>query len=275
MSDQCSSADIFTRYLDILGVTPQKPCLDALSEIVGAHLMRVPFENVSKLYYKKHLNQRRLPDVKQYLDGIEKYNFGGTCYTNNYYFYLLLDHLGYNIKLCGADMNHPDVHMVNMVEIDKRQYLVDVGYAAPFLTPMPRDLAEDHEIVLGRDRYILKPQDEEGHSRLEMHRDGALRHGYTAKPIPRTIEHFAGCIAHSYTDEATFMNALLLVRFSPNFSLRINNLEVIESEGSQSKRRQLENHDEVIGAVVEYFSIPEAIVARAITGLDLTGDAWS
>ena len=51
------------------------------------------------------------------------------------------------------------------------------GYAAPLLDPIPRDLETDYEITLGRDRYVLKPQDANCCSRLELYRDGALRHG--------------------------------------------------------------------------------------------------
>ena len=114
-----------------------------------------------------------MPILGLFLDGIERFNFGGTCYPNNYYFYQLLANLGYQTKLCGADMSNPDVHLVSMVTLEKREYLVDVGYAAPFIAPMPRDLATDYVVVLGRDRYVLKPQDARGRSRMDL-RGGQL-----------------------------------------------------------------------------------------------------
>ena len=126
----------FEDYLNLLGVQRREPGIEALSEIVQAHLTRIPFENISKLYYKKQLGLRSLPSLELFLDGIERFHFGGTCYTNNYYFGQLLANLGYETKLCGADMSNPDVHLVNMVTVEKRQYLVDVGYAAPFLMPL-------------------------------------------------------------------------------------------------------------------------------------------
>ena len=152
---------LFQRYLAALGVSVGELGLDALQELTAAHLTRIPFENVSKLYYKKHNGLRGLPSLELYLDGIENYNFGGTCYTNNYYLNLLLKYVGYDVKLCGAGMTNPDVHIVNMVTLDGGEYLVDVGYAAPFLKPLPRDLRRDHVVALGRDRYVLKPQDEQ------------------------------------------------------------------------------------------------------------------
>jgi len=61
-------------------------------------------------------------------------------------------------------MNTPAVHAVNMITIDGREYLVDTGYAAPLLEPIPRDLETDYD-KLGRDRYVLKPQDANGFAR--------------------------------------------------------------------------------------------------------------
>ena len=220
--------ELLDRYLSLLGLHRRKPGMDALSEIVQAHLLRVPFENVSKLYYKKHRGLRGIPGLETFLDGIERFHFGGTCYTNNYYLYQLLANLGYQNKLCGADMSNPDVHLVSMVNLEKREYLVDAGYAAPFLTPLPRDLTADYTIVLGRERYVLKPQDASSCSRMELYRDGKLSHGYLAKPAPRQIHEFEQAIADSYREDATFMNALLLARFFPNRSVVIHNLTVIE-----------------------------------------------
>ena len=72
-----------------------------------------------------------MPGLDQFLADIENYHFGGTCYTNNYFLKLLLSYLGYDVKLCGADMNRPDVHVVNIVRIEGREFIVDVEYAAP------------------------------------------------------------------------------------------------------------------------------------------------
>jgi arylamine N-acetyltransferase len=266
---------LLDRYLNILGIPKREPNLDSLIELVKAHMFRVPFENVSKLYYKKHLGLRSIPDLELFLDGIERYNFGGTCYSNNFYLYQLLTGLGYQAMLCGADMSNPDVHMVSMVTVEKREYLVDVGYAAPFLMPLPRDLATDYIIELGRDRYVLKPQDALGYSRMELYRDGKLKHGYLAKPMPRQIHDFQQVIADSYREEATFMNALLLARFFPNRSLVIHNLTVIESHGRLSNVQNLASQGKLVQVISEYFGIPSEFTKGVVNGLGQLEDAWS
>lgn len=274
MDEASPGKDLFARYLGLLGVAQRKPSVSALTEVVEAHAQRVPFESISKIYRKKHLGLIALPSLELFLDGIERYHFGGTCYSNNYYFNRLLAELGYDVRLCGADMSNPDVHMVSMVSVEGQQFLVDAGYAAPFLTPLPRDLAKNHVITSGRDRYVLHPQDGNGCSRLELFRDGQLKHGYLAKPTPKKIEDFEAVIADSFRKEATFMNALLLARFHADRSVVIHNLELIESRGATSKIRSLASRDELARVIEECFDIPREIATESVTELGQLKDAW-
>ncbi len=269
------STEQYVRYLSLLQRRPAAPSLTALKVLVEAQLTRVPFENVSKLYYLKKFGLRGIPSFEQYLAGIERYHFGGTCYSNNFYFGELLRHLGYEARLCGADMTNPDVHVVNLVRIEEREYLVDVGYGAPFLEPMPRDLPDDFVTTLGHDRYVLKPQDSEGRSRLDLYRGGTLVHGYTVKPTERTIDHFAPAVEASYRPQATFMNALLLARYAPNQGTVMHNLTVIEIEGSQVTTRTLAGREAIPAEVEKLFQIPREIVAEAVQPLGEFTNPWS
>ena len=238
-------------------------------------MTRIPFENISKLYYRKHLGLTDLVPLPLYLEGIERHHFGGTCYPNNFYFYTLLASLGYEVKLCGADMANPDVHMVIMVRVDGQEYLVDGGYAAPFLAPLPRGSEADFVVTLGRDRYVLKPQDENGFSRLELYRDGILKHGYVAKPSPRKIEDFHAVIIDSFRPSATFMNAVLLARFYLDRSLVIHNLTRTESSGTESAMYTIGSLGELVADVERHFGIPSEIVSDALASLGGLTDAWA
>jgi arylamine N-acetyltransferase len=252
------------RYLRLLGVQKRRPSYRALEELVEAQITRVPFENVSKLYYKKHIGLRGLIDLDRHLDGIELWNLGGTCYANNYYFHLLLKYLGYEVKLCGADMNDPDVHLVNLVTLEGREYLLDGGYAAPFLKPIPRDLTEDYAVELGNEKYVLKPQDRRGYSFLGHHRDNQLIHGYTVKPIHREIGHFAEVIEDSFSDTSTFMNELAIIRFYRHRSVAIRNFNLIESEGTDVKIHRMSGREELLRVAKDLFSIPGDMLTDAM-----------
>lgn len=275
MKETGESYKLFDKYLNLLGLRRLPPSLESLTELVAAHVKRIPFENISKLYYLNKFGQKSIPDMDQYLNGIERHNFGGTCYSNNYFFHLLLVNLGYNCKLCGADMAEPDVHLVNIVTLDGVEYIVDTGYAAPFDHPLPRNLEKDYIIALGRDRYILKPKDRNGNSKMELYRDGQLIHGYTAKPVHRPIEHFESAITDSYRNDSTFMQSILLVRIDKNRSMVIYNLSIIESEGTNFRIQPIPNHNELPRIIEKHFSIPREIVAVAIANLGELGSAWN
>lgn len=253
---------LFNQYLDLLGVEASDPSFELLGKIVKAHLIKIPFENISKLLYKKE-GMNYIPDLAIYLNGIEQYNFGGTCYTNNYYLYLLLAHLGFDVRLCGADMKNPDVHLVSIVRIDEHEYIVDGGYAAPFLIPLPRDLAEDYIIGNGVEKYFVKPKDENGRTRVEQHYDGELQHWYTAKPQPRRIEEFRKVIENSYADDATFMNAFRITHFGEKGSLVLRNLILSETDGTKSSTIKIKRN-EIPAVVGEKFGMPEDLVSEAL-----------
>jgi arylamine N-acetyltransferase len=166
-------------------------------------------------------------------------------------------------------MSAPDVHVVNLVSLEGTEYLVDGGYAAPFLEPMRLDLARDHEIPWGRDRYVLKPRDANGRPRLEHHRDGQLRHSYLVNPAPRQIGEFAGVIADSFRADATFMNALLVVRFSGVRSLTLRNLTLTEADAASWRSREV-GRQELPLVIEREFGIPRSIAGEALDGVELT-----
>ena len=265
----------FVRYLRLLGIEKQRPNFEYLKEIVKAHVVKIPFENISKLYFYKRINLKKLIDFERYLDGIEKYGFGGTCYANNFYLNQLLNWLGYKIKLCGADMKNPDVHIVSIVTIENREFLIDSGYAAPFSEPIPLDLSNDYIINMGIDRYIIKPQNNNKQSHLKMYRNGKLIHGYWVNTRARKIEEFRQVILDSFKESSTFMNALLLTRFHSGNFIIIHNMSIIESSGTISKERSIDSIEQLSLVINKYFNIPKSIVMESINKLQMQKNGWN
>lgn len=255
---------LLDRYLRLLSVPHRPPGLEALSELVRAQVERIPFENLSKLYRFHRFGLTGLPSLEEHLDGIEWLRLGGTCYANNAYLHALLLALGYEVRLYGGDMSHPDVHMVNVVMLGGREFLVDGGYGAPFLTPMPLDDERDQVLALGRDRYLLHPRDPAGSFALEHIRDGQASHGYRVRPIEREVAHFRGAIADSFRPGATFMNAVVLVRFSAGRSRSIRNLSFVEAWGDQELRRPIAGADALVELAETGFGVPREVTTSAL-----------
>jgi arylamine N-acetyltransferase len=268
-------SDTYERYLSILGVAPAPPSFDHLRRLVCAQLIQVPFENISKLFLKKTQSASFIPSLEEHLDGIERFNFGGTCYANNSFFSEFLRHSGYEVDLRGADMTRPNVHVVSVVRLDGREYLVDVGYGAPFDAPMPLDLDREQEIVRGENRYVLHPRDTQGRSRMDQLCDDKLIHSYLAQPEPRKIEDFAEVIRHSYTDAATFMNVVVVERFFPDRSLRFQNFDLKESTLDATTITRLTSKEELATAIADSCGFPGEVVREAIADIALEADIYS
>jgi arylamine N-acetyltransferase len=266
---------LYEKYLKILKISKRNPSIGALTQLVTAHLNTIPFENISKIYYKNNYGLMTIPDFDLYLEGISINNFGGTCYPNNYYLNQLLNYLGYDVRLCGADMTNPDVHIVNIVKINNRDYLIDVGYAAPFLNPIPLDLNEEYKIALGSDEYIILPKSENGFSELKMFRNGQVKHGYIVKPYSRSISEFETVIKDSFRESALFLNAILLVRFKPNSSVMIHNFSLVKTYNLNSKIINLESKAELIDNILTHFTIPRDVVIESLNYVTNFEDAWN
>ena len=101
-----------------------------------AHICRVPFENISKLLLIGREGTPRPTRLPEFLDGIERQDLGGTCYSNNPFLVELLRALGYDADLLGADMSSPNVHTVIRVRLDGAEWHVDAGYGGPFWRPI-------------------------------------------------------------------------------------------------------------------------------------------
>ena len=263
---------LFDKYLDLVGVEAAAPSFDLLCRIVKAHLIKIPFENISKLLFKKR-GMNYIPDLSTFLEGIEKHNFGGTCYSNNYYLYLLLQHLGFDVKLCGADMKNPDVHLISIVNIDGHEFIVDCGYAAPFYKPIPRESQTDYIISFGEEKYIVKRKDESGRTKVEQHYNDKLQHWYTAKPQPRKIEDFRKVIEDSYSDDATFMNALRITSFSENGTTALKNLALTETKKATTRTIKIKR-DEIPEVVFKKFGMPYHLVKEALESIKELKDIY-
>ena len=244
------------------------PTEAALGALMRAQLMRAPFENLSKLLYRNRLGLRGVPDLERYLEGIRRFNLGGTCYPSAFHFYRLLRALGYDAALCGAAMpSGEDVHVAITVALEGRELLVDVGYGARFLEPLARDSARDVAVEYGEDRWVLRPRDGEGRSRLDAYRGGRQIHGYRIDPTPRTVEHFDRVVGASFADDATFMNAVMLVRHKASESVAIYNLDLVRSTRTACTTERLAGRPELVAAVEREFGIPAEVTKEALAGL--------
>ncbi len=145
------------RYLELLQVDDGPPSLEQLNRITRAHLLRIPFENITSVLRRHaYLGQPVPPlDPDAVLSGWEAGQSGGVCFEVAGMISLLLPALGYRAHLALGAISFPGSHCVVVVEHDGIRYMVDAGNGAPFFEPVPlTGMAEVHRAGLS---YRFRP----------------------------------------------------------------------------------------------------------------------
>ena len=116
------------------------PTAATLRELQVAHLLTVPFENLSI-----HSGEPIVLADEALFTKIVTRKRGGFCYECNGLFAALLRALGFEVSMLSAEVAHaaggfsqPFDHMALMVQLDQ-PWLVDVGFGDSFLEPLRLD----------------------------------------------------------------------------------------------------------------------------------------
>ena len=168
------------RYLALLGIEREAPSLEALTRLVRAHVLTVPFENVTALLrWRDHPSGRvPPPDPEVLLGAWERRSGGGVCFDLKAMILPLIRSLGYEARLILGHISGPFGHQAIVIHLDGRRYLVDIGNGAPLFEPIPLDrVIEIHRHGLG---FRYRPSDDppRGPGREEWIRDRASDDGW-------------------------------------------------------------------------------------------------
>jgi N-hydroxyarylamine O-acetyltransferase len=157
------------KYLTRIGCAEEKPSLRYLRILVRQHHQEVPFENLDIIYHQ----QIRL-SVDQFYNKIVERNRGGYNFELNALFYELLQQLNFDVSLYQSQCYNKDKqqyskpfsHMVLIVMLEGKEYLVDVGNTVSLTAPI--ELAGKTPQLVGNNYF--QSEDGEGWS-LSRSRD--------------------------------------------------------------------------------------------------------
>ena len=125
------------KFSEYLGLQKEPPTLDFLERILPVYLEKVPYESLSKILFTDP-DSPKFVSLSEYVDRLEEFGFGGTCFANNIYFGELLKYLGFRAELNSVDTrDSKDSHVACKILIDGKSYIVDLGnmshFSGPFL----------------------------------------------------------------------------------------------------------------------------------------------
>lgn len=249
------------------------PTARALRDLQLAHLMTVPFENLSIRLRQGYgeTSPKRLRraggfpgepivlDDAALFDKIVRRHRGGFCYEANGLFAALLRRLGFEVAMLSAEVARPDGsysqpfdHMALLVTLDER-WLVDVGFGDTFREPLRID--ERGEQRQGGRGYRILP-DEEGLVLSQRDGDGPWVPQYRFTLQSFTYAGFAAmCHYHQTSPESHFTQNRICTRATPDGRVTLSGMRLITTSGRERVERALETQAEYDRVLWEQFGI--------------------
>jgi len=264
------------RYLRLLDIRPPfagsagwTGRLDeaALNGIVHRHLCRVPFENVSKLLLLGREGAGRAATLAEFLDGIEHYDLGGTCFSSNPFLATLLHALGFDAELLGADMGKPNVHTSIRVRLSGTEYHVDVGYGAPFRRAIRLDQLP-WEVEQGGYGFAFDRAAAPASYQASVYSGGQFLHGYVVHPPARDASFFHPALIESYRPGTTFTSMLRIIRFFDDHAADLQDARLSIHRGRETRTTCLSNMAELRSAVAGALAMPRCPIEEAVAILE-------
>lgn len=208
-------------HVDILlshaRVVRKQPDLAYLRELQWAWLCAQPFHNLDLLAGARDGTApvSAWAALERTLMGL-----GGPCHVHAVSMAALLRGLGFSTHLAAATISAPGDHLVNLVIVEGRRWVCDVGNGHPYVRPFPLD----RPLVQERCgwRFLSEPRD--GGLRLRrFFADGSEKLVYTVDPAPRVFSDFARIIEahHRRPGFGPFLTGLRAVRMHPRVVLTL------------------------------------------------------
>lgn len=243
-------------YLERIGYQgPLAPTAETLRRLHVAHLLAVPFENLSI-----HAHEPIVLEDESLFDKVVARRRGGFCYELNGLFAALLRALGFRVEMLSAGVAKqaggfgPEFdHMALLVTLEER-WLADVGFGDSFVEPLLLDVRAEQAQGAGAFRI-----DEEGAGRLVLlwkKAGGEWEPQYRFGLEPHAYADYAEmCHFQQTSPESHFTRNRVCSRLTPEGRVTLSGPRLITTRGGEKVERQLAGEDEYAAALLEHFGV--------------------
>ena len=234
------------------------PSAQTLRDLQVAHLLSVPFENLSI-----HSAEPIVLNDDALFAKVVKRRRGGFCYELNGLFAGLLRELGFEVTMLSAQVANaegvfgPDFDHMTLLVIPKNsseRWLADVGFGDSFLEPLQLDFGREQ--VQGESAYQII----EGESHLiMMQREGndewKAQYRFTQCPY-EYADYAAMCRFHQTSPESHFTKARVCTLATPEGRITLSEMRLITTlRGHERQERLLTDDAEYALSLKEHFGI--------------------
>lgn len=242
-------------YLARIGYSgPREPTAETLRLLHRAHMLSVPFENLSI-----HAGEPIVLDDEALFEKIVTRRRGGFCYELNGLFSALLQELGFEVAKLSAGVYGtsrtfgPDFdHMTLLVTLEQRR-LADVGFGDSFLEPLELDAR--NEQVRGDGAYRI----DRGGDRLVLRRrlgDGAWTPQYRFGLDPHEyVDYAERCLYHQTSPLSHFTQNRVCSRATTDGRVTLTGMRLVTTKGGVRTERDLADDREYAEVLRREFGI--------------------
>lgn len=210
---------------------------NVLFKLQRKHLLNIPFENLD-IHYNRKI-KLSVPAIYQKIINEKR---GGFCYELNGLFHSLLKQIGFNAKLISARVHIKDDdyspeydHLAIIVNLENKQFLVDVGFGKFSLEPLKLEMNQTISDSFGKFQFDKFNKE---YYRINEVKDTNVLPQYIFKNEERKLSEFTKrCEFHQTSEHSHFTKKKLISIAKTNGRITLNN--------SQLKITHLENEEEI------------------------------
>jgi len=241
-------------YLDRIHFTGKlELTVDCLRALHLAQLKSIPFENLDI-----PLNRRIRLTKEDILEKLLEQKRGGFCYELNYAFSLLLNSLGFQVKLLsasvfdGTDFGKDFDHLLLLVKIDHKPYIADVGFGDSFREP----LALDSGISSQSDTRYKIEKSGENYTLLQQKNDEKWTTQYLFSLHAQDIADFNKmCNFHQTSPESSFTKKSVCTIATDLGRITISNGRLITTASANKSKMTIPDVGEYKRLLLKHFGI--------------------
>lgn len=248
-----------------------EPSLRLLRALHKAHMLAVPFENLSI-----HYGQPIMLEEAALYDKIVRRRRGGFCYELNGLFAWLLRHLGFEVSLLSAgvarsdgtfnpDFDHLTLRVHDLEGVD---WLADVGFGDSFRCPLrfeadvEQDGADGHPYRLrrdGADERRAGPDDETvraSYWTVEQSAGGQWKPQYRFTLQPRALSDFTErCVFQQTSPDSHFTRHRICTLALPQGRVSLSDWRLITTIEGLREERMLASEQEYRDVLDRQFGV--------------------
>ena len=243
-----------TAYLERISYRGSRtPFAETLRNLQVAHLLSVPFENLSI-----HVHEAIVLNDEALFHKIVERRRGGFCYECNGLFAALLRALGFDVSMLSAEVartgggfSQPFDHMTLMVKLEDT-WLVDVGFGDSFLEPLKMD--NSTEQIQGPESFRIVAEDEYLVVQRQYDHEWKKEYRFTLQPY-KYSDFEEMCRYHQTSPQSHFTQKRICSLATSDGRITLSDMRFIVTSDGVREERALSDKKEYDEILLKQFGI--------------------